>query len=101
MLRISVVNDPRTTRFKLEGKLAHEWVGEAQKAWAALSELNGKKRLVVELFDVSFVDQAGRELLVTMHQDGATLLGCGPMMSAVIEEIRADQDRVASGSNKD
>ena len=29
MLRISTANNEQETRFKLEGKLAHEWVAEA------------------------------------------------------------------------
>lgn len=101
MLRISVLNDARTTQFKLEGKLAHEWVDEAQKAWTIVSALNGKKRLVVDLFEVSFIDDPGRELLVAMHRAGATLLGCGPMISAVIEEIRSDEDRLANRTKED
>jgi|SRR6185295_12994848 anti-anti-sigma regulatory factor len=101
MLRISVVNDPRATRFKLEGKLAHEWVGEAQKAWTTLSALNGRKRVVVDLLEVSFIDDSGRELLLEMHRAGAKLLGCGPMISAVIEEIESQASKAASGSNGD
>ncbi len=115
MLRISVMNGVHTTRFKVEGKLAHEWVYEAEKAWAALSALHegamngvdvhanhtGKvKRVVVDLLDVSFVDDAGRKLLAEMHNAGARLLGSGPMMSALIEEIqRPETEDVANGSN--
>lgn len=88
MLRISVLNDPQATRFKLEGKLAHEWVCEAEKAWAALSTMKGRKRVTVDLFDVSFVDDSGRQLLAAMHGAGAQLMGGGPMISALIEEIR-------------
>ena len=39
MLRITVLNDPEATRLKLEGKLAHEWVREAELAWAALGAM--------------------------------------------------------------
>src|SRR5215813_3618933 len=87
MLRISVLNDLGTTRFKLEGKLAHEWVLEAEKAWTALAPLTGKEKLVVDLFDVSFVDAVGWQLLTEMHRTGAKLLGSGPLISALIEEI--------------
>ena len=49
MLRISVLNDPEMTRLKLEGKLAHEWVEEAEKAWTALVRMAGSTELVVDL----------------------------------------------------
>ena len=87
MLRISVENGPLTTRFKLEGKLAHEWVSEAEKSWDALIAMKGKKKVIVDLFDVSFVDDLGWELLAQMRHAGATLLGSGPLMSALIEDI--------------
>lgn len=86
MIRISVENGPLTTRLKLEGKLAHEWVGEAQKAWAELASRRNKK-MIVDLFDVSFVDAAGWQLLAEMHHAGARLVGSGPLISALIEEI--------------
>jgi anti-anti-sigma regulatory factor len=87
MLRISVLHDSDTTRFKLEGKLAHEWVREAEKAWATLTALKGKKKLIVDLFDVPFVDDFGWQLLAQMRHAGAELQGSGPLISALIEEI--------------
>lgn len=91
MLRISIQNGPLTTRFKLEGKLAHEWVSEAEKSWAALTALNGKQKLIVDLFDVAFVDDLGRQLLAQMHHAGAKLVGSGPLLSPLIEEIEDDE----------
>ena len=99
MLRISVVNDTPTTRFKLEGKLAHEWVREAQRAWHALTTLQGEDSVVVDLFDVSFVDELGWQLLIEMRHDGATLQGSGPMISALIEEI--EHNREMDGTSAD
>ena len=91
MLRISVQNGPLTTRFKLEGKLAHEWVTEAEKAWSALANINGQKKVIVDLFDVEFVDDMGKQLLAQMNHTGAELVGSGPMISALIEEIEGDE----------
>jgi anti-anti-sigma regulatory factor len=87
MLRISVMNGPEITRMKLEGKLAHEWVNEARNAWAGLSEVNGETEIVVDLLNVSFVDDAGHQLLAEMRHAGVELMGSGPLMSALIDEI--------------
>jgi anti-anti-sigma regulatory factor len=89
MLRISVLNGPGATRLKLEGKLAHEWVREAEKAWAALPGLNGNTEIIVDLRDVSFVDDLGHELLAAMRHAGAELVGSGLLMAPLIEEIEA------------
>jgi outer membrane protein TolC len=87
MLRISVLNDPSVTRFKLEGKLAHEWVAVAEKAWLALLNISPRSPVVVDLNSVSFVDDPGRDLLAQFHSAGATLVGTGPWIGALIEEI--------------
>jgi len=96
MLRISIWNDRGVTRLKMEGKLAHDWVSEAEKAWHAMEGMNGEDNIVVDLLDVSFVDDAGHTLLATMRRAGARLVGHGPLMSALIEEI---EERQASGSD--
>ena len=87
MLKISVESGPLTTRFKLEGKLAHEWVSEAEKTWSTLAALNGNKKIVVDLFDVAYVDDLGWQLLKQMHHGGAKLMGSGPLISTLIEDI--------------
>ncbi|MBS1852244.1 MAG: hypothetical protein JST79_15150 [Acidobacteria bacterium] len=92
MLRITVENGSLTTRLKLEGKLAHEWVPEVEKAWAGLVVADWKRKLVVDLFDVSFVDDAGWKLLAEIHHSGARLVGSGPLISALIEEIESKEN---------
>lgn len=99
MLRISVLSEPGIVRMKLEGKLAHEWVEEARKVWASLGTVNGSIDLIVDLLGVSFVDDEGHDLLTQMRRCGAELIGSGPLISAVIEQIEdaagvAAQDEV-------
>ncbi len=101
MLRISVLNGSGVTRFKLEGKLAHEWVREAEIAWTAHRPLHGQKKVIVDLDDVCFVDEAGQQLLVQMHRGGGKLVGSGPMMSAMIEEIEVDRSRTQGRSGEE
>jgi anti-anti-sigma regulatory factor len=95
MLRISVLNEAGITRVKLEGKLAHEWVAEARKAWAAMSETSCKTGIVVDLMNVSFVDDAGSQLLAEMRHAGAELMGSGPLISALIDEIEQAETAIA------
>ena len=93
MLRVTVQNDELGATFKLEGKLAHEWVAEAEKAWLAFSETPRQERIVVDLCAVSFVDDSGRDLLVRMHASGAKLVGTGLTTSALIKEICSEPRR--------
>ena len=73
----------------LEGKLAHEWVLEAEKAWESLEGASKKKHVVIDLRGVSFVDHAGERLLETITAAGAILIGSDPMIRSLIEEIKA------------
>ncbi len=99
MLRISVMNEPGIIRVKLEGKLAHEWVDEARSAWTALTEMNEEMEIVVDLLNVSFVDEAGHRLLSEMRHAGAELLGAGPLMSALIDEIEEAESAGSHGAS--
>jgi anti-anti-sigma regulatory factor len=100
MLRISVLNEPGITRLKLEGKLAHEWVEEARKAWGTFGAMNGHTDIIVDLLGVSFVDDGGYLLLAELRHMGAELIGSGPLMSALIDEIE-DAEAVTAQEEPD
>ena len=97
MLRITILEAGHTARLTLEGKLAHEWVAEVQKAWAALVDIAGKRRVIVDLADVSFVDDSGKELLSLIRRSGSELAGSGPMITELIDEIH--RNLVSTKSN--
>jgi anti-anti-sigma regulatory factor len=99
MLRISALNEQEITRLKLEGKLAHEWVAELRRAWATIVEIDGAQ-IVIDLRGVSFVDESGHQLLAAMRHSGATLIGGGPLMSALIKEIEDAETARAHGNGR-
>lgn len=90
MLRITILESADATRMKLEGKLAHAWVGEAQRMWNDVSTTAMKKEVIVDLSGVSFVDDDGRELLTRIYAGGGKLVGSRPMIRALIEEIQSN-----------
>ena len=94
MLRISRFDEPHATRLKLEGKVIREWIPEARRVWVEAS--NGKE-LIIDLFDVTFVDDWGRRLLTEMHAAGASLVGTGPMIGTLIDDIRREIPRAKPG----
>jgi outer membrane protein TolC/anti-anti-sigma regulatory factor len=88
MLRISIFNEPYSITVKAEGKIIQDWADELRKTWVAISGEAGNRKKIIDLFNVSFVDEMGRQLLMEMHAAGAKLLGSGPMISGLIEEIK-------------
>jgi hypothetical protein len=90
MLKITSYNERRATTFKLEGKLTGEWVNVLRNHWKrAILTMNGS-RLCIDLAGLTWLDDAGRELLGEMHRDGAELLAANLLMDGVVAEIRAD-----------
>lgn len=85
MLKITTHTDVKGTVFELEGKLAGLWVQELESCWRR--ELSADQPLRVMLRAVTFIDEAGRKLLVRMHRQGAGLVADGCMTKAIVEEI--------------
>jgi outer membrane protein TolC len=87
MLRITPKEQDAKLTLSLEGKLAGPWVAELAKAW---SEWQGRvlpRDAVIDLRLVSFVDEAGRELLVQLHLEGCGLLGRGCYVGPLVDSI--------------
>jgi anti-anti-sigma regulatory factor len=87
MLRITVTEEPKATRFVVEGKLTGDSVSEFEKCWrsAQLQSLMGD--IVVDLSGVTFIDACGKQLLCRMREKGIKLVACGLLPKAFIEEI--------------
>jgi len=89
MLRITVHQDGRQCRLELAGKLGGPWVAETEKIWRSVS-CSGKE-IELDMREVTGIDDAGRELLIAMHEAGAGFVVEGVAMTALIEEITGGQ----------
>ena len=85
MLRITLHNDDTKCRLELAGKLAGPWVAETEKVWRSVS-CSGKE-IELNMREVTGIDDAGRKLLIAMHEAGARFVVQGVAMTALIEEI--------------
>ena len=88
MLRITITTRPEGVTVVLEGRLAGSWVDELAPCWKALTATQDPGSICVELHAVTFIDAAGKELLRTMHEEGAALAASGCMTRAILAEIR-------------
>src|SRR5262245_52689413 len=91
MLRIRVEDQPKTTTFYIEGKLAGDSVEELRRIWTAARTNSPEKQTLIDLCAVRTVDATGKKLLCQMYHWGAKLAGNGLCMSALIEEITGSQ----------
>ncbi len=87
MLRITITTRPEGVTVVLEGRLAGPWVEELARCWRAPTATQDAGLVCVQLDAVTFIDAAGKELLRTVHTEGATLAASGCMTRAILEEI--------------
>ena len=85
VIRITTQQESSATRLFLEGKLAGPCVEELDKCWQTCP--SDELALLVDLTNVSFVDDHGKELLAQMHNTGIKLLSTSLMTKCLIEEI--------------
>ena len=87
MLRITISSDELTICFRLEGKVVGLWAEEVEQVWSSTQERRQGKICLVDLSDVSFVDEAGRKALAHCHAEGAQFKASGPLTSYLVESI--------------
>jgi anti-anti-sigma regulatory factor len=93
MIRITTERQADRIVIKVEGKLAHAWVQEADASWRTVCASANGQPIAVDLCDVYAIDDGGRELLTRMHQAGAQLMVRGCLMPEVLREIREIVER--------
>ena len=88
MLRIGVSREPAALKLILQGELIEPWVSELKAVWDA--EINGGncQRCIVDLEDVTRVDESGKCMLAAMKSKGAELLAKGVSMKHLIKCLR-------------
>jgi len=90
MLRITTQEGSAAITLLLEGKCRGPWVEELERCWRKTAASLPGKKLRVDLENVGFVDERGKELLRKMYAAGVELDAAGLMMASLVEEIVAD-----------
>src|SRR3984957_7505322 len=95
MLKITVVETPTEQRLVLHGKLVGPGVGELQRVWENLRQQLGNRSPVVDLNDVTLIDDSADRLLAGMLEQGAELVASGMANRWLIQALKAGKTRVA------
>ncbi len=74
---------------RVEGRLAGPWVAELDQSWSEAAATRGSRTLEVQLADVSFVDDAGKQLLRKLADAGTKLSAAGCLARAIVEELES------------
>jgi hypothetical protein len=87
MLKITQDDTAKEQRWKLSGKLSGPWVAELQAAWEGCR--SERRSDVVDLSDVTSIDERGENLLRKMKKDGARFVARGVEMKAILTHLQS------------
>ena len=87
MLMITEQPNANTLTFKLAGALAGEWATVLERCWCDAINASDASRFIVDLTEVTFVDEIGKELLGLMMRQGVELIARDILMKSIVEEI--------------
>jgi hypothetical protein len=88
MLRVSYSDTPGGQRWNLCGRLAGLWVDELRSCWRQARERAPKGAAVVDLSDVTFVDESGERLLAEMQAAGTEFIAAGVENKHLVSGLR-------------
>lgn len=89
MLKISYSGTAREQRWTLCGQLSGPWVDELFSTWErGRVELNGRT-CVVDLSEVTSLDERGEKLLRTMKENGVRFVARGVDMRHILSHLRS------------
>lgn len=77
MLKITITETPTEQRWVLEGRLTHPWVAELWVQWQQTHGARQGRTCVVDLNDVTRIDQSGEGVIGAMLREGAQCLARG------------------------
>jgi hypothetical protein len=91
MLKITNTGADGEQRWTLCGQLSGPWVAELESNWKKTR--NGAGRRVVDLTDVTFIDECGESVLRTMRAEGAEFVARGVDNKHLLAELKSKRRR--------
>jgi hypothetical protein len=93
MLRITYTRTPTERRWTLCGQLAGPWIAELRQCWEHGRHDADGAQLIVDLTDVTFIDEKGEVLLSDLGSAGASFAAAGIDTRHLLENLKAKGKR--------
>jgi len=100
VLKIAITETPTELRWTLQGRLVAPWVRELRKSWKAAKQTRDGRTYVVDLNDVTLIDEDGEKLLRAMARECVTLIGKGVFIMKLIAEMKPRNKRGPAGGHR-
>jgi len=93
MLRVAYSDTADGQRWTLCGRLAGPWVDELRSLWTLVRKRGPRARALVDLKEVTFIDESGQRLLAEMELSGAEFVAAGVENKHLIATLRNGASR--------
>jgi anti-anti-sigma regulatory factor len=88
LLKITITETQTENRWILQGQLVGAWVRELRECWKEKHRTESGQRCVVDLNDVTAIDNSGERLLRAMSKKGAELVAKGIYTKYLLEKVK-------------
>ena len=95
MMKITSHMKEETVTLRIEGGLTSSWIEELKSCWQAANDIKNVERVRLDLSEVTFVDDEGKEFLALIHQEGAEIAATNVLTEFIVEEIAGLKDKTA------
>jgi hypothetical protein len=85
MLRITAPESEERQKWILQGQLAGPWVAEFKSAW---DKAPAHQKCVVDLTDVTFIDEDGARVLCAMKESGVRFVARGVDTQYLLDDLK-------------
>ena len=89
MLKISFSETPAEERWVLHGRFTDPWVLEFKVCWKKNHRRDAARACIVDLSEVTFIDECGERLLGVLARHGARFKASGMYTNHILEQITA------------
>jgi hypothetical protein len=87
-LRITIEQTEFATLLTLEGRVAGPWAAELGRVWDERAPQLGRKRMLIDLCNVTYADDEGKQVLRDIHaQTQAEVVATTPWTKHLAREI--------------
>ncbi len=87
MLKISIVESRNKRRLLVEGRLIAPWSAELVNACDKSREDLDGRELLVELKNITAINQEGENALIALMNEGVKFRGCGVFTKQVLRQL--------------
>ena len=101
MLKITITDLPDEQRWSLQGQLVGQWAAELRLTWREERHKGDTRRCIVELIDVTFIDQTGEAVLAEIMSQGAELVASDVYTKHLLRNLRKELKRTRTKEKQD